>query len=265
MGRVEVVAATFNIHAGIDGYGRPFDVVGACGELGADIIFLEEVFHPGKGPSQAALVADELGFHCSEVPLTRALRLRHPLTGAPVGEWEPRRPYSRGARSLLVGGSLRRKGRRASQYEEGAWGIAVLTREAPVGFSVIELGRLRRDVTRRAALVVELPSGLKAIGTHMSHFTHGSPLHVLRLRAGLPGADRPAILGGDMNFWGPPVELCLPGWRRAAKAKTWPARRPLHQLDHLLVTRPVERLGGEAVRLGNSDHLPLRARIAFPA
>lgn len=265
MGRLELVTATFNIHAGVDGYGRPFDVVAACGELGADVLFLEEVFDPGDGPSQAAIVAAELGLHCSELPLTRALRLAAPLPDAPPDQWEPRRPYPRGARSLIVGGALWRRGRRGPEYEEGSWGIAVLTRERPLGLEVIELGRLRRDVTRRAALVVELPSGLKAIGTHMSHFTHGSPLHVLRLRAGLPRPDGPAVLGGDMNFWGPPVEACLPGWRRAAKGKTWPARRPLHQLDHLLVTRAVVTLGGEAVRAGNSDHLPLRARIAVPA
>lgn len=262
MGRTELVVATFNVHAGIDGYGRRYDLVGACKEIGADVLVLQEVFSPGEAESQAGQIARALGLHCCELPLTRAYKARKPVPGAPPDEWEPRRPYPRAARTLRVGGRPRRP-RPRGEYEEGSWGLAVLTREEPVRFEALELGRLRRDFTRRAALLVELPSGLSVVGTHMAHFSHGSPLIFARLRAGLPPKDRPAVLAGDMNFWGPPVQAALPGWRRAAKGKTWPARRPRHQLDHLLVTPSVEASEGGVLRLGNSDHLPLRARLSF--
>ena len=106
-----------------------------------------------------------------------------------------------------------------------------------------------------------LGSGLRVVGTHLAHSTHGSPLHLRRLYSMLPSPGVPAVLGGDMNFWGPPLEAVLRGWRRSARGKTWPARRPRHQLDHLFVTRPVKVLGGGVVRAGDSDHLPLRAKL----
>ena len=34
--------ASFNVHAGIDGWGRRFDAVAACDDIGADILVVEE-------------------------------------------------------------------------------------------------------------------------------------------------------------------------------------------------------------------------------
>lgn len=256
------VVATFNMHAGTDGYGRHFDVVEACREIGADILILQEAFAPRGRPSQAEEVAQALDMTSRELPLARAWRLRSALADAPE-EWEPHRPYPRAARALQVGGSSRRVASDPLRYEEGTWGLAMLSREEPLSSEVISLGRLSRDFTSRGALVLSFRSGLTVVGTHMAHSTHGSPLHLRRLRAALPDRDLPAVLGGDMNFWGPPIELLLPGWHRAAKGKTWPAWRPRHQLDHLFVTRSVRSRVGGAVRAGNSDHLPLRAELSF--
>ncbi len=255
--------ATFNLHAGMDGYGRRFDVVEACSVLEADVLVLEEVFTPAEGAGQASEIAAALGYEAAELRLAPALRLRQPLPVPPGAGWEPKRPYPQVRRALRVGARLDRHRGRLGPYEPGWWGLAVLTRERPVSVSEIDLGRLRRDVTRRGALVVELPDGLQVVGIHMAHSTHGSPLQFRRLRALLPDKQAPAVLAGDMNFWGPPIELALPGWRRAAKDKTWPAWRPRHQLDHIFVTPAVARLGGEAVRAGNSDHLPIRASLAL--
>ena len=41
--------ATFNIHMGIDGWGRPFDAVAACARLQADLIVIQESWAPGGG------------------------------------------------------------------------------------------------------------------------------------------------------------------------------------------------------------------------
>ena len=65
-----------------------------------------------------------------------------------------------------------------------------------------------------------------------------------------------------MNFWGPPV-LALPGWRRAARARTYPSWRAHSQVDHILVTRSVDVISGASVPVGRSDHLPLKARLAI--
>ncbi|MHB1988424.1 MAG: endonuclease/exonuclease/phosphatase family protein [Acidimicrobiales bacterium] len=265
MAETPVIVATFNLHAGMDGYGRRFDVIEACRHLSADVLFLQEVFYPADGPSQAQEIGDALGLNCFELRLAQSWRIRSELATATSEAWEPRRPYPRARRALRVGGSLKRDDPSRHAYDEGMWGLAVLTRESAVSSEALELGRLRRDFTSRAALSVRLQSGLVVVGTHMAHFTHGSAIHLRHLGSALPPSDDPAILGGDMNFWGPPIEALLWGWRRAARGKTWPSWRPRHQLDHLFVTRSVRSVAGGPVRAGNSDHLPLRAQLFFGA
>lgn len=258
-----LVVATANLHAGIDGYGRPFDVVAAVLSLGADLVALQEVFAPAGRPSQAAEIAAAGGYEAIEVPLSPAWRISAPLPAPDDGSWEPRRPYPREARALRVGSYVRRSPGGTAGYDEGTWGIALLSRTAPVATRTVELGRLRRDFTRRAAIVAELPDGFVAVATHLAHSTHGSPLQLARLRRELPPAETPGVLAGDMNFWGPPIAAVLPGWRRAATGRTWPRWRPAHQLDHLFVTRAVGCSDGEVHRSGNSDHLPVTARLSF--
>ena len=52
-----LILATFNVHMGVDGWGRPFDVVGECDALGADILVIQESWEPDDGsPSTAGLV-----------------------------------------------------------------------------------------------------------------------------------------------------------------------------------------------------------------
>lgn len=263
MAERRLVVASFNIHAGMDGYGRRFDLVEAVKSLEADVVVLQEVFSPLEGPSQGEEIASRLGFECADLPLARARRTRGPLPAPDEHAWEPSRPYARSRRALQVGGCLTRAPKRPELYEDGSWGLALLTKERPTKWNAVSFGRLRRDVTSRAAIVAELADGLVVVGTHMAHATHGSLLHLLRLRDALPRRERPAVLAGDMNFWGPPLELLLPGWRRGVKGKTWPAWRPRHQLDHIFLSKAVSSGAGGPVRVGNSDHLPIRAEIAF--
>lgn len=261
MERVRTTVAAFNLHAGIDGYGRAFDVVEACRKLDTEVLVLVEMFSPHAGPSQAEQVADALGYGGRvERALYPAWRLRAPAPFAPEGSWEPKRSYPRTQRALRIGGGRGQPD--GLGYEAGTWGLAVLSKDAPVQHSVLQLGQLPKDVPREA-LVVELASGLTVVGTHMSHFTRGSFLHFLRLRRHLPSSRLPAVLAGDMNFWGPPVSALLPGWRRAAVGPSWPSWRPRHQLDHLFVTRAVRIEGGGVLACGNSDHLPVRSDISF--
>jgi len=262
------VVATFNLHAGIDGWGRPFDVVACCAQLDADVLVLQETWTPEGGEGLAPLVATSLGYEVHEAPLSEAMLLE--AGTATSARWGPRRRDRLRARPLWVADAddLERVRRRRWHAEArfGSWGIALLSRLPLKRVEAIRLGGLRRDsAERRAALLAEVEvdtSCVTVVGTHLAHFTHGSPILFERLRRELPAPDQPAVLAGDMNFWGPPLSLALPGWRRAVRASTYPSWRAHSQIDHIFVTRAVEVVSGASVHVGKSDHLPLRARLA---
>jgi endonuclease/exonuclease/phosphatase family metal-dependent hydrolase len=264
--------ATFNAHAGVDGWGRPYDVVAACRLIDADVLVLEENWAPAEGQSLAGRVARELGYEIREHALASG-RLAGPHPHADTRwmrsfDWRGRshaifldseRPFT-----CRVAGSSR-----FAAARPGHWGIAVLSRLPITATQVVELGRLARDRARRAALVVTVDTGLPltVIGTHMSHLTYGAPRQFVRLARAIEpevGA-RAAVLAGDMNLWGPPVDLLLPGWRRAVRAKTWPSWRPHSQVDHVLVRGPVSVLHGEVLEPVGSDHRPVRVTLRLGA
>jgi endonuclease/exonuclease/phosphatase family metal-dependent hydrolase len=120
---------------------------------------------------------------------------------------------------------------------------------------------------RRAVLEAQIEvedEVITVVCVHMSHLTHGSHQHFKALRGELDrlGGPRSAtVVGGDMNLWGPGVSLQLPHWRRAVKAKTWPAWKPHSQIDHLLVGRGLVVEGHRASAELGSDHLAVVARV----
>jgi endonuclease/exonuclease/phosphatase family metal-dependent hydrolase len=265
----EVVVASFNVHGGVDGFGRPFDVVKACEELDADLLVLQESWSPAYGEPLALRVGDALGYQVEELALTTA-RLSSPSgpdTAPPI--WGPV-VRQRGPHGLRVGPGRpgrtpRHKG--VGRPQEGTWGIAMLSR-VPVSVSAtLDLGQLRRDPARRGAIVVEVEVDgrpLRVIGTHLSHLSHGSLVQLRALHRLMAVAGPPAVLAGDMNMWGPPLSALLPGWSRAVRGRTWPAWRPVAQLDHILVTPGVKIVGpGRVVPVRGSDHLPVRARVTL--
>ncbi len=83
-----VVVATFNVHGGVDGWGRPFDVVDACRRIGADVLVLQESWFPDGGVSMAAHVASELGYVSVELQFARG-RITAP-PDRPLETWGPR-------------------------------------------------------------------------------------------------------------------------------------------------------------------------------
>ena len=268
----------------MDGWGRPYDLTEACRALDADVLLLQEVWTPEDGEGLAEQVGSALGYRVTSVPTAKVRRYppapdapsswgppdrTRPGVGVRVEERKRRRARARpgpdgngdcaGTAEDRVGGAPT-----AKVGQPGLIGLALLARVATGPVEVVELGTLPGDGVRRIALrtVVEAADApLTVTGTHMSHLHNGSPVQIRRLARALPDRRQRGVLMGDMNLWGPPLSLLLPGWHRAVRARTWPSWRRLFQIDHVLVTDAVTVHGGAVVTVGNSDHLPLRVLV----
>jgi len=270
-GPAQFCVASFNLHAGVDGWGRPFDVVAPCRALDADVLVLQESWSPASGTGSAEQVAAALGYAVVEQPLAHGRRGK--VDPAADHRWV--RPLAwYGARHALYLESERplstsvTSARRYREAEVGSWGLAILSRLPILHHEVIDLGHLGRDRVRRAALVARLDIGgaeVTVVGTHMAHLTYGSPSHYRKLARALAArlGDGPSVLAGDMNLWGPPVRALLPGWHRAVKGRTWPAWRPHSQVDHILVRGPLDVVAGTVLAAAGSDHRPVRAVLSM--
>jgi endonuclease/exonuclease/phosphatase family metal-dependent hydrolase len=269
--RPDMVVASFNVHGGIDGWGRPFDVVGACAALDADVLVLQETWANDGGAPMARSIASALGYAVVDETLAHGRRaLPHPDASP---RWMRRFDWRGPSHALYLDSERALAGRvtaspRFQEATPGRWGLAVLTRLPLCDSARIDLGRLPRDRARRVALVARIELRgvrLSVVGTHLSHLTYGSPIQFARLRQALSDlvGDEPAVLAGDMNLWGPPVEALLPGWRRAVRGRTWPAWRPNSQVDHILVRGGLHALSGRVLAACGSDHRPVAADLSL--
>ena len=231
--------ASFNIHWGRNPRSHePFDLVDSCRALDADVIALQEVWRPDGGRSVAEQVAAELGYELFELWSSRAVV-------------EPR---------------CRIVGRTDEAVGTGDWGQALLTRMPRGPVTEHRLDAFLLDPVDRAVMTteVEVDGGIIVVAaSHFPHLEHISPLLRWRLRGLLPGPLRPAVLMGDFNMWRWVTRFVVPGWRDTVRGATWPAPRPVFQIDHLLVTNPVVATDAGVVRTGESDHLPIRARLSL--
>ena len=91
-------------------------------------------------------------------------------------------------------------------------------------------------------------------------------MQLRRLAHALPPPERPTIIAGDCNFWGPGVSAFLPGWTRTVRGRTWPSSRPHSQIDHILVRdgQGVEIVDTAVLPAVGSDHRPVRATLRMP-
>ena len=263
--RATLTLASFNVHMGVDGWGRPYDLIGQCRSLDADILIIQESFASDDGgPSTAQAVATALGYELvAEVALARA-RLYDALpTTSP--RWAPW-PSQIRKTFLLDGERWKSSASHERGFVRGHWGVALLSRVAVEDASVIHLKPLRRDPARRAVVSCSTILGgrpVRIFGTHMSHITHGSRAQYRQLGGLLPHPDTAAVLAGDMNMWGPPVNSFFPAWRRAVTGRTWPTRRPHSQLDHVLITPPLSVVEARVADRSGSDHRPVVVTLAL--
>ena len=264
--------ANYNMHCGIDGWGRPNDYVAAISSFSADVIVLEEAWtDAGSAEGQADEAARALGYQHVTHAYGKGRRIQ-PQPDA-TDTWTARGAFFGRKRPLYLEG-LRpfpenvQTLSRWQEAERGTTSIAVLVRPSlPIESTrLVHMSVLPSDRVRRAALVVDLTvegRPLSVVGTHMSHLLHGSHRNWAELRRQLDTAARPdAVLVGDMNTWGPLVHVFLPGWRRAVIGRTWPTWRPHSQIDHILVRGPALRARrGVVLPHAGSDHRPVRAEL----
>jgi len=259
-----VRVATFNLHAGVDGWGRPTRVLDLVAALDADLYVLPEIWRGDDGPDFFEDLRHSLHVEGIFAPLSRGERV---TTGVGGSTWQPRLAHLHGERGLyfyehreLTARQLRHRATLPA-LEPGTWGLGLLTRLPIEDILVVPLGRLAREKVTRALIVARLRLddqpfyALAVHGAHLSHGSHRLYAQVQDVAARLP-ADVPVLLAGDFNCWRPLLRVLLPKWRTLARGRTWPAPRPHSQIDHILGRGPWT-VRESFTRDGGSDHLAL--------
>jgi endonuclease/exonuclease/phosphatase family metal-dependent hydrolase len=264
-----VRVATFNLHAGVDGWGRRSDAVEVAIGLDADVLITPETWRGDDGDDAYATLSSTLAMQGTFVPLTRAERVS---TGTGGRSWQPRLAHFTGEHGLYF---TEYRDLTASQHhrrlpgavETGTWGLSVLTRLPVEEIRVEAIPRQPRERVRRAVIITTLREGERrfhVVALHAAHLSHGSYRQYARIRelVGELDPSTPVILGGDFNCWRPLLRLFLPGWATLARARTWPGPRPHSQIDHLLGRGPW-RVLAQGSRDGGSDHRALYCDVAL--
>ena len=260
--------ATFNLHAGVDGWGRPTRVLDLVKELDADVLILPELWRADDGPDFYEELRTSLCLDGAFAALAKGERV---TSGVGTTTWQPRLAHFVGERGLyfnehrtLTKAQLTSRSQ-LGHVEAGTWGLGLLTRLAVEDVRVVSLGRLPREKVQRALVVARLREGERSfhvLAIHGAHLSHGSYRQYRRVKEFVATLDPalPVLLGGDFNSWRPLLRLFLPGWQTLAKGRTWPAPRPHSQIDHLLGRGPW--ISHQSfTRDGGSDHLALVADI----
>jgi endonuclease/exonuclease/phosphatase family metal-dependent hydrolase len=259
-----VRVVTFNLHAGVDGWGRPTRALDTVKAFDADVLILPELWRSDEGHDFFEDLRSSLGVDGGFAPLAKGERV---TLGAGGPGWQPRFAHFFGEHGLFFGEhrsltSSQLAARELVEHiETGTWGLAVLSRFRLEEFNVIALGRMPREKVNRALAVARFNTGSRSFyvlaihGAHISHGSHRQYRRVNEIAASLdPGV--PVLLGGDFNSWRPLLKLFLPGWRSLAKGRTWPAHRPHSQIDHIFGRGPWIAKGS-FTKDGGSDHLAL--------
>jgi endonuclease/exonuclease/phosphatase family metal-dependent hydrolase len=234
----ELTVASFNAHWGIGygrSFGRTFDVAATVANFDADVVVLAEAWRPHTGPC----ALDELAAAGYRVEELRFATMRH--------TWRPAVTHS--------------------SPGDGWWLLAVASRLPVLARRDLPIGAVHGDpVGLRSVLALTIDVGgtpveLLAVHTSSKLWYAGPLIHLSGLRRHLPALDTHAIVAGDCNLWGPGVVTMLRGWRRAVRGRTFTSRTPHSQIDHILVSRPIEVLSGEVLAPTLSDHRPIRTRL----
>ena len=217
-----------------------FDVAGVLGSFDADVLVVQEAWWPDEGTAAVDLAAAGAGATVHSASFGRGI----------VEPW----PH-------IISTRMDRS--------RGRLGLAVVSRPSARLVDTIAVGDVRGDpAVRRCALHVALDvdgKELDLVAVHLSsRLPYAPPMQLRTLRRQLPPPERPAVIVGDFNLWGPAVTAMLPGWRRAVRGRTWPAHRPHSQIDHVLVRDDVDVVEAEVLDEVGSDHRPVRVTLRLP-
>lgn len=236
---MQLTVASYNIHkaVGLDRRRDPDRIISVLREIDADVIALQEVDRRfGARPS--VLPRQAIDDH---TPYT-AIRLDHGMFG---------RPDSMGwhGNALLV--------RRGIEVAEAR--VVPLPTLEPRGAIRADFAIGDRKV-RVVGMHLDL-SGLRRrqqVRTVLGHLADSD-------------GDHPTVLMGDFNEWarsGGCFREFDSGWNLLAPGRSFPSRRPVAQLDRIVVCNSwqVDHLGvhHSALAAVASDHLPVVARLALP-
>lgn len=272
----DITVANFNVHAGIDGWGRRYDAVSACCALDADLLVIEEDW-VGDDPEESigANVAVAGGYQIITAPSARARRiLPPPMTSNLPRSWAPRRNSHRSRPIRLEASSHAMHSRDTTVRHKmpsttGEWATSLLSRVPFLHHAFIELPMLRADVARRSAIVATLDLArsepVTVIAVHLGHLSHGSPRQMRVLRACSVNQAGLVIVVGDLNCWGPPLRVFLRGLHDCVSGPTWPAWRPHSRIDHILTNRPDLVATSAVLPNAGSDHRPITASFTVSA
>jgi endonuclease/exonuclease/phosphatase family metal-dependent hydrolase len=235
-----LAVATYNVHAcvGTDRRYDPARVAAVLRELGADIISLQEVGgqrRPGQLPDQAGFLAEETGLE-------------------------------------IVAGPNR-------NYRRSRFGNAILTRFPVLAARYIDLSV--PGCEPRGALDVDLDIGerldgrvLRVVATHLGLRGGERRAQTMRLLDALAatggGSDTAILMMGDLNEWRGRrggIRALDRELGHAPAPRTFPSWCPILPLDRIYagppaLVRDVIVHRSPLARLA-SDHLPLRARLAW--
>jgi endonuclease/exonuclease/phosphatase family metal-dependent hydrolase len=232
---VELTFASYNIHkaVGLDRRRNPERILAVLHEIDADVVALQEADRR-FGRRESVLPRDLL----DDLSDYRPVRLNH-------------RPDSIGwhGNALLV-----------------KRGIDVI--EA----GVVPLPTLEPRGAVRADLLVN-GKRLRVVGMHLdlSGLRRRQQIRTILADVARCGPACPAVLMGDFNEWslhGGSLREFLAPWRVLAPGRSFPSRRPVAQLDRVVISPEwlVEDLGvhHSALAASASDHLPVMARLVLP-
>ena len=227
-----LTVASFNARAGIDARGHSYDVGAVVASLQADVIAVQETVRPVDREGWPAAVAAQGGYRLLQTDLRRV--------------------------DLSARGRIR--ARADGRYW---WGLALFSRLPVTEHWTIDLGRIPTDSAPRAAIVADLAIGIRAVAVHSTHRVPLALVQLRRLARSLPRDATPTVVLGDMNLWGLFVDRAFPGWERPVRGRSWPAHRPLAQIDHIVTSGLGGAASGHVLGQAHSDHRPIRATLAI--
>jgi endonuclease/exonuclease/phosphatase family metal-dependent hydrolase len=232
---MEVKFASYNIHkaVGVDRRRDSDRILAILNEVDADVVALQE--------------ADRrFGRRMAVLPL-EAIHERTPYTPVPL----TMKPDSLGwhGNVLLV--------RRDIEILEAA----------AVPLPVLEpRGAVRADLAIGGQCVRVIGMHLDLSGLRRRHQVRSVLDHVAAC-----DAQYPVVMMGDLNEWatrGGCFRSFDPTWRVLAPGRSFPSRRPVAQLDRIIISSEWELLGTRvhhsALAAKGSDHLPIHASLALP-